>query len=84
MSHPAPQPWEIIAYSGTLFISLAMAVIIPVYISSHCEWVYATTGIDGACGLHAGWTLFTLAFLAIAVYSAWQLYRLLKVRQAGA
>jgi hypothetical protein len=84
MSVQTPRPWEIVAYSATLLIALAMVVVIPVYIPTHCEWVYETTGIKGACNLGAGWILFTLAFLAIAVYSAWQLYGLFKARQGGA
>jgi hypothetical protein len=84
MSVQTPRPWEIAAYGSTLVISLLMAVIGPAYIKSHCEWVYTTTGIQGACGLGAGWLLFTLAFLAIAVYSAWQLYELWKARNKGA
>jgi hypothetical protein len=78
----APHPWDSVAYAGICILSLAMAVIIPGFIQSHCEWVYATTGISGACGLGAGWILLTLAFLAIAAYAGMQLYGSWKERQA--
>lgn len=83
MNDLMPRPWDTIAYGLVLVISLAMMVFIVVFLSSHCEWVYETTGITGACGIGSGWTAFALGFFAIAVYSGWELYRLLKARETG-
>jgi hypothetical protein len=74
MNDLLPRPWDAIAYALVLVISLGTLVAIVFFISSHCEWVYAETGINGACGLGVWWYLVELAFLAIAIYSGWQLY----------
>lgn len=77
----APRPWDSIAYASVCIIAIAMAVFTFFFLSAHCEWVYVMTGIAGACGLGYGWLVFTLAFLAIAVYSGRELYLLLVERQ---
>ncbi|OPX62525.1 MULTISPECIES: hypothetical protein [unclassified Methanoregula] len=77
----APRPWDTISYAAVCIIALAMAVFTLFFLSTHCEWVYQQTGIQGACGLGYGWGIFTLAFLAIAAYSGRELYLLLEERQ---
>lgn len=76
----APRPWDTIAYASVCVVSLVMVVFNIGFISSHCEWVYQTTGIPGACGLGYGWAIFALGFLAIAVYSGREMYSLWKER----
>lgn len=76
MNYLAPHPWDQVAYAVTAIIALLMAAIVPLVIASHCEWVYQATGIEGACGLGAGWILIMLAFLAIAAYAGRELYRI--------
>lgn len=77
----APRPWDSISYAAVCIIALAMAVFTLFFLSSHCEWVAAETGVQGACGLGYDWILVTLAFLAIAAYAGRELYLLLKERQ---
>jgi len=74
MNDLLPCPWDTIAYGLVFLISLSMLFATVFFISSHCEWVYEETGIPGACGLHAGWIIFELAFLAIAAYAGWQIF----------
>lgn len=78
MNDLLPRPWDAIAYAIVLLISLGMLLAVVFFISSHCEWVYQETGIQGACGIGNGWILFELPFLVIAVYSGWQLYGIWK------
>jgi len=78
-----PRPWDAIAYWLTLIISLAMAIEVILFTSSHCDQVYQQTGVPGACGLGIGWIIVCMAFLVIAGYSAWELYGLHKERNAG-
>ena len=77
----APHPWDTIAYGFVCAVSLAMVIFTLGFLSTHCEWVYATTGIPGACGLGYGWIVFALGFSAIAVYSGWQVYAIWKEQQ---
>lgn len=76
-----PQPWESVSYAVVCIVALAMAVFTLGFVSSHCEWVYATTGIPGACGIGWGWAVIALIFLAIAAYSGRELFLLLKEKQ---
>ena len=80
MNDLLPRPWDTIAYAFVCIVSLAMVVFNIVFVSSHCEWVYETTHVVSACGTGPGWILFALMFLAVAVYSGWELYRLMKER----
>jgi hypothetical protein len=80
MNMLVPRPWDSLSYAGVCIVSLAMVVFTLGFLSSHCEWVYQETGIPGACGLGAGWIIVALAFLAIACWSGWELYRLLRER----
>jgi hypothetical protein len=74
MNDLLPRPWDAIAYAIVLLVSLGSLLAVVFFISSHCEWVYQETGVQGACGLGAGWVVVELVFLAIAGYSGWQLY----------
>lgn len=75
MHDRASCPWDLYAYVFSLIISLVMFAAVLLFISSHCERVLQSTGIPGACGLGVGWILFSLSFLVIAGYSAWEIYR---------
>jgi hypothetical protein len=48
------------------------------FITSHCANVLESTGAPGTCGIGIGWILFCIGFLAIAGYSGWNLYLLLR------
>lgn len=74
MNDLLPRPWDAIAYCLVLLVSLGSLLAIVFFISSHCEWVYQETGVQGACGLGIGWVIVELVFLLIAGYSGWQLY----------
>ncbi|NMB78548.1 MAG: hypothetical protein GYA23_05575 [Methanomicrobiales archaeon] len=77
----APRPWDTIAYAFTCVVALFMTIFNLGFLRTHCEWVYQTTGIPGACGLGWGWIIISLVFLAIATYSGREFYLLLKERQ---
>jgi hypothetical protein len=74
MNDLLPRPWEAIAYAVVLLVSSGSLLAVVFFISSHCEWVYQETGVQGACGLGGWWYLVEFSFLAIAAYSGWQLY----------
>ncbi len=76
-----PRPWDSVSYAGVCIISLFMFVLTFFFISAHCEWVEASTGIGGACGLGVWWIVFSLMFLAIAMYAGRELFLLLRERQ---
>lgn len=76
-----PQPWESVSYAAVCIVALAMAVFTLGFVSSHCEWVYTTTGIPGACGIGYGWVVIALIFLAIATYSGRELLLLMRERR---
>jgi hypothetical protein len=77
MNDLLPPPYDRYAYGSVCALALAMAVFIVFFVSSHCEWVYETTHIEGACGLGGGWMIFALGFLIVAAYAGWEYYRLL-------
>jgi hypothetical protein len=74
MNDLLPRPWDAIAYALVLLVSLGSLFAVVFFISSHCEWVFQETGVDGACGLGIGWVVVELIFLGIAGYAAFQLY----------
>ena len=83
MNDLLPRPWDSIAYGFVCVVSLAMTVFNIVFVSAHCEWLSETTGVPGACGLAVpAWLIFAFGFLVVAAYAGWELYRLLKKRQA--
>jgi hypothetical protein len=83
MNDLLPRPWDAIAYALVLLVSLGSLLLVVFFISSHCEWVYQQTGVQGACGLGIGWVVVELVFLAIAGYAAFQLYGTWKESEAG-
>ncbi len=84
MNELLPRPWDSVAYGAVCIVCLAIAVFNIGFLSSHCEWVYETTHIEGACGLAVPfWILFAVGFLAVAAYSGWELYRTLREREGA-
>jgi len=83
MNDLLPRPWDMVAYALVLLVSLGMFVAGLGLIVSHCNGVYAVTGIPDACGTGAGWVLFCLGFLAVAAYAAWQLIGIRREKKTG-
>jgi len=74
---------EICGCCITLGLSLAMLAYLIFSVSSRCEQIFREDGGQYDCGVGIGWVLVGVAFVGIAVYSTYHLYRLRKTVPGG-
>jgi hypothetical protein len=74
---------EICGCIFTLGLSLAMLAYLFFSVFARCEQIFQEDGGQYDCGVGIGWVLVGLAFVVIAVYSSYFLYRLRKVASGG-
>jgi len=70
--HPPPS-WMKYASIFILFSSIAMLILLVIYVPLSCGQVSRITGGESVCELGTGWYIFTGAFVLLLLYSVYNL-----------